>query len=248
MRARSCRGMGLAEGVMVTFVSGLLLSVLPGFYLAQVRVWQRETGRLGAVQRADFVLRRMEEDVRNARRVSVSSDGKHMTIVLPYRAYDSTLQRRVNVLDATGNLIDGDQVEYYFVQDPDGTGSRGGAMYRRVTPAGGSAQQARRVTSWVFPALNPRGAGGSSPSPLFAYDPARRVITVTVTAAEPKPSTGTFAPTQLEPRCARDGGELVRVVTTQHLEGEIQCAICGQHVRPTAELATYQTRLFVRNQ
>jgi len=50
-------GAVLAEGIMAVVVSSLVLSMLPGFYVAYVKLWQRETGKLGAAQRADFAHR-----------------------------------------------------------------------------------------------------------------------------------------------------------------------------------------------
>ncbi len=246
---RPSRGVSIAEGLMVMVIGGLLLSVLPGYYLTYVRIWQRETGRLGAVQRTDFALERIAEDIRNARRVTLSSDGTSMVLTMPLRAYDATLGRDVNVLDPiAGALSDGDQITYYFLQDPDATGSTGGAIYRRLYPLGGTEQAPRLVTQQIYPHLNPRGSSGGDPAPVFAYDTALRIVTVTATAAEPLPSTGTFAPAQLEPLCRRCGSQLVRVPTAENIAGDIQCPVCGDDARPTAEIVTYQTRFKVRNQ
>ena len=234
---------------MVMVIGGLLLSVLPGYYLTYVRIWQRETGRLGAVQRTDFALERIQEDIRNARRVSLSYDGASLALTMPLRAYDATLGRNVNVLDqTTGTLSDGDQITYYFLQDPDGTGSSGGTIYRRVHPFGSTEKAPRVVTQQIYPHLNPRGSSGGDPAPVFAYDTALRIVTVTATAAEPMPSTGTFAPTQTEPICRRCGSELIRVSTDENIAGDIQCPQCGDDARPTAQIVTYQTRFKVRNQ
>jgi len=234
---------------MVMVIGGILLSVLPGYYLTYVRIWQRETGRLGAVQRADFALERIENDIRNARGVALSYDGTSLALTLPLRAYDATLGRDVNVLDETvGTLADGDQIIYSFVQDPDGTGSRGGAIYREFRPLGTTEGTPKVVTQQIYPQLNPRGSGGGDTAPVFAYDSDQRIITVTATAAEPLPSSGTFAPTQLEPICRRCGSELIRVPTEDNIAGEIQCPECGDDARPTAEIVTYQTRFRVRNQ
>jgi Tfp pilus assembly protein PilW len=246
---RHSRGVSIAEGLMVMVIGGLLLSVLPGYYLTYVRIWQRETGRLGAVQRTDFALERIENEIRSARSVALSYDGSSLTLTMPLRAYDATLGRPVNVLDeVTGFLADGDQIIYYFLQDPDGTGSSGGALCRTVHPAGGTEGDPKVVTQQIYPHLNPRGSGGGDPAPIFAYDSPQRIITVTATAAEPLPSSGTFAPTQLEPTCRRCGSELIRVPTEDNLAGEIQCPQCGDDARPTAEIVTYQTRFRVRNQ
>jgi len=246
--AGSRRGAGIAEAIMAIVVSSLLLSVIPAFYMTSVKLWQRETGRLGAVEQADAVLHRMQDDIRNARRATLSSDGTVLTIVQPGQAYDASLARQVNVLDAQGQLTDGDQLHYYFVQDPEGTGSSGGAIYRRVVHANGTYEPPRLVATRVYPHLNPRAPGGSTPAPPFSYDGTLRKVAITITTAEPKPSSGTFAPRQSEPMCRHCGGNLMRVPTTEHLEGEIQCAHCGAQVEPTAEIVTYQTRLRVRNQ
>jgi hypothetical protein len=246
---RLSRGVSIAEGLMVMVIGGILLSVLPGYYLTYVRIWQRETGRLGAIQRTDFALERIEEDIRNARGVTLSYDGASLSLTMPLRAYDATLDRDVNVLDeALGTLSDGDQITYYFIQDPDGTGSSGGTIYRQVDPVDAAEEPARIVTQQIYPQLNPRGSSGGDPAPVFAYDTSLRIVTVTATAAEPLPSTGTFAPTRIEPTCRRCGSELVRVSTDESIAGEIQCPVCGDDARPTAEIVTYQTRFKVRNQ
>ena len=232
---------------MVIVITGLLLSVLPGYYLTYVRIWQRETGRLGAVQHTDFALERIHNDIRSARGVTLSSDGTYLTLTMPLRAYDSSLDQMVNVLDASGSLADGDHIHYYYVQDPDGTGSTGGTIYRKVNPAGGTEGAPRIVTHQIYPSLNPRGSSGGAAAPIFAYDGTLRIITVTATAAEPKPSSTTFAPTQTEPKCKRCGADLIRVPTTENPAGEIQCPQCGTDVQPTAEIVTYQSRFVLRN-
>jgi len=242
------RGAGLAEGLMAIVVSMLVLSVVPAFYRTSIELWQRETGRLGAVEKADLLLMRMQDDIRNARRANLSSDGRAMTVVLPARTYDTSLSHEVNVLDASGSLVDGNQIQYYFVLDPQGTGSQGGAIYRRLVRPDGTQGLARLVADRVYPQLNPRGSGTSSPAPLFVYNATLRTVTVTITTAEPKPSNSGFAVRNPEPRCGRCGGALVRVPTTEHLEGEIQCSNCGGAVEPTSEIVTYQTQLMVRNQ
>ncbi len=104
------------------------------------------------------------------------------------------------------------------------------------------------MTDQIYPYLNPRASGTSDPAPVFAYDPSLRIITITATAAEPKPSSSTFAPTQLEPKCKRCGSDLIRVPTEDNLAGEIQCPQCGAEVEPTAEIVAYQSRFMLRNQ
>jgi DNA-directed RNA polymerase subunit RPC12/RpoP len=244
-RIHRSRGAVLAEVIMVGVVGSLLLSVLPGFYLGYIKLWQRETARLGSVQQADFAVRRMQEDIRNARNLVISSDGSSITVVLPKRSYDATLGRMVNVLDSNGSLINGDQVQYYYT--PNTAGSAGGAIYRRVIRLDGIERPARLVSTGIYPALNPRYSLTSSPIPVFTYDGTLRAVTVTMTAAVPKPSTGTFASGQVDPKCRRCGSNLVRVATEQHPEGETRCPYCGLSVKPNVEIATYQTELSLRN-
>jgi len=248
MRFRhSWLGAVLAEGIMAVVVSSLVLSTLPGFYVTYVKLWQRETGKIGAAQRADFALERMKDDVRNARRAVLSSDGTRLTLTLPQKAYSASLDRAVNALDAQGDLIDGDRVQYYFMQDPHGTGSSGGALYRRVVHADGSDEDPRLLTENIHPELNRLDSGGT-PVPLFVCDSAARTVDVTVTAAEPRPTSSTFATSHFEPKCRVCGGDLVRVPTTEHPEGEIQCAQCGSEVKPTTEIVAYHTCRTLRNE
>ena len=244
---RSSLGGSLAEGLVVMTIGVLFLSVLPGFYLTYVKIWQRETTEMGVVQRGDFALRRMHEDVRSARSALLSSDGTILTLTLPKKAYDAALGRNVNALDSQGQLIDGDKIKYYIVQDSYSVGGSAAAMYRRIIHPDGTAESPRIVADHLCPGLNPLDSGTGHPQPLFTYNPALHIVTVTVTAAELKPSTGTFAPTQSQVRCSRDHGSLVRVCTPHHPEGEIQCTICGTHARPTAGIQTYQTQLLLRN-
>jgi len=245
----SSRAATIAEGLMVLVIGGLLLSVLPGYYLTYVRIWQREAGKLGAVQRTGFAFERLQDDIRGARSVNLSYDGTSLSLTMPLQAYDASLGQPVNVLnETTGGLADGDLITYYFVQDPDGTGSSGGAIFRRVRPAGGTEGQPEIVTEQIYPHLNPRATSSGAAAPIFAYDTALRIITITATAAEPIPSSGTFFPTQFEPKCKRCGSDLIRVPTTENLAGEIQCPECGDDALPTSEIVTYQTRFRVRNQ
>jgi hypothetical protein len=233
--------------MVAMMVSALFLSVLPGFYLSSVKIWQRENSELEAAGAADFALNRMEEDVRNARRVVVASDGTSVTLTLPLRAYDADLGRKVNVLDAHGSLVDGDSVQYYYVSDGSSTGSHEGSLYRRFIYANGSSNEPRMVAAHVQPGLNPLDSGGST-VPLFRYEASTRTLAVTVSVAEPKASAGTFAPTDTIVQCTREGAPLQRVATEAHPEGEIRCRECGTELRTSAEIASYSTQLLLRNE
>jgi len=240
---RSRFGATLAEGILAVFISSMFLSVLPGFYLTSVKIWQREGSQLEAVRTADFAVRRMEEDVRNARRAVVSTDGRTLVLVLPARQYDATLGREVNVLDSNGYLQDGDLIQYYLQAD---TGSDP-VMYRRVVQSDGTVEEAQVVANHVQPQLNPLDTDGYT-RPLFSFDDTQRTLSVVMTAAEPKASSGTFAPTHTTVTCTRDNGSLVRIATEEHPEGEVQCVVCGTDFRATAEMHTYETRFLLRNE
>lgn len=252
--ARSLRPTGpsfggsLAESLVVMTIGTLFLAMLPAFYLGYVKLWQRESSEIGVTQSGDFALRRMQEDVRSARSVAVSSDGTSVSLTLPLRAYDSGYGREVNVLDSQGQLVDGPTVQYYFVADDPTSPCPSGPLYRRVTLPDGTVGPEKVVAERIVPQLNPLESGTAHPVPMFAYDSAQRVLTATIAAAEFKPNTGTFAPTHDELECDRDHGRLVRIATADCPEGEIQCSVCGDQVRPTAEIAVYQSRLLVRNQ
>lgn len=228
-------------------ISSMFLSVLPGFYLTSVKIWQRESSELEASGAANFALNRMVEDVRNARSCAVSADGKLVTLTLPLRAYDADLAREVNALDANGQLMDGDRVQYYYSTQAYATGNYEGNLYRRIIHVDGSSTAPRMVAAHLQPNLNPLEADGST-TPLFSFDAGTRTLSVTVSAAEMKPSTGTFGPTETVVRCTRDGSPLVRVATEAHPEGEIHCAECGADVRMSAEIASYSTQLLLRNE
>jgi hypothetical protein len=240
---RSRLGATLAEGILAVFISSMFLSVLPGFYLTSVKVWQRESSQLEAIRTADFAIRRMEEDVRNARRAIVSSNGATLVLVLPARTYDAGLGREVNALDASGYLVDGDLIQYYLTSSP----GADAMMYRRVVQSDGTVEPAEVVATHVAPQLNPLDTDGFT-RPMFAFDSDEHTVSVVVTAAEPKASTGTFAPTQTAVKCTRDGGALARVATEEHPEGEIQCVVCGTSFRTSAEMRTYETRFLLRNE
>jgi len=240
-------GATLAEGMLAMMISAMFLSVLPGFYLTSVKVWQRESSELEAAGAANFALNRMTEDVRNARGCAVSADGNRVTLTLPLRTYDAALGREVNTLDANGQLMAGERVQYYYSTDAYATGSYEGSLYRRVIQIDGSTTAPRMVAAHLQPNLNPLDAGGNT-IPLFSFDAGTRTLDVTVTAAEMKASTGTFSPTQTVVRCTRDGSPLIRVATEAHPEGEIQCAECGADVQMSAEIASYSTQLLLRNE
>lgn len=232
---------------MTTVVGGLLLSVLPTFYFAYIRLWRQETARLGASQQASQVVRRMKADLRNARRATTSADGNTLTLVMPALAYDPDLHVMSVAIGSDGAQIDGDIVTYYFQQDPNHTGSAGGNIYRQVTRASGLQQAPRMVADSVYPGLSPFSTGTTSPAPLFYFDEYKETIIVTATASEPRPSGGTFAAATLEPICMRDAGSLVRVATDDHPEGAIQCSRCGARAIPASELVTYRTEMRLRN-
>ncbi len=246
-RAGSRRGAVLAELVMTTIVGTLLLSVLPGFYFAYIKLWRQEAARLGASEQATRVIRTIKSDIRNARSATPSSDGTALTLVMPVLAYDPDYQVMSVAIGADGGQIDGDTIEYYFEQDPNHTGSTGGNVYRRVTRAGGTQQTPRLVADSVYPSLNPLSADTGTPVALFYHDEDKDTVTIVVTASEPKPSSGTFAPASLEPICTRDGGAIVRVATDDHPEGAVQCAKCGAQACPATELVTYRTEIRLRN-
>jgi hypothetical protein len=245
--ARSRFGASLAEGMIAMLISCMFLSVLPGFYLTSIKIWQRETSELEAAGTADFALTRMEEDVRNARSVAVSADGEQVTLTLPLRAYHPGLGREVNVTDSNGWLVDGDCVQYYYAEAGYGTEDYEGSLYRRVIHADSSTSAPRLVAAHVQPDLNPLDATGNT-TPLFSFDAGTRTLTVTVSAAEPKPSSGTFAPNQTVVLCTRDDAPLVRVATEAHPEGEIRCSECDAEVSTSAEIAVCSTKLLLRNQ
>jgi Tfp pilus assembly protein PilW len=244
---RTSRGAMLAELIMSTVVGLLLLSVLPGFYFAYVRLWRQETARLGASQRSSFVVRRMKLDIRNARKAATSPDGTILTLTMPMLIYDSGCNVMGVAVAADGSQIDGDTITYYFERDPNGTGSAGGNIYRQLTRASGTAQAPRLVADSIYPGLNPLSATTGSPLPLFYHDDAKDTVVVTVTASEPAPAEGTFAPASREPICLRDGGALVRVATESHPEGVVRCERCGDQVKPATELVTYRTEMRLRN-
>ena len=231
-RNRSRLGATLAEGILSVLISSMFLSVLPGFYLTSVKIWQQESSELEAVRTADFALRRMEEDVRNARSVAISSDGTLVTLTLPLRAYDSTLGRDVNVLDSNGWLMDGDRIEYSITCDSTSDGDA--VMRRGVVHADGTVEAPRIVANHIEPTVNPLDSSTGCAVPVFAYDSDQRTLAVTVTAAEPKPSSGTFGPTQAVLKCSRDSGQLIRVATEEHPEGEIRCSICSMRFSPSS--------------
>jgi hypothetical protein len=224
----------------------MFLSVLPPFYTTSVKIWQRESSELQAVSAADFVLDRMEDDVRNARGAGVSSGGDMLVLALPLKAYDAALSREVNVLDANGSLTNGDQIQYYYTPDTTGTVGAGGTVHRRVVRANGTVETPRLVAVNVQPALNPLDATGAI-SPLFSYDADQRTVTITVTVAEPKASAGSFAP-RTEVKCRHDGGHLVRCTSLNSSEGDIRCSLCGPEAEATAEIVTHQTQFMLRNQ
>jgi hypothetical protein len=149
------------------------------------------------------------------------------------------------VFDSQGQLVNGDQVQYYFQSE---SGSAGGSLFRRVTHADGASESPRLVAQHVYPLLNPlRTSGGSGTWPVFAYDSARRTVTVTVSAAEPRPSTSTFEAKTREPVCTRHHTALVRVATEGHPEGVVMCSQCRAGTVPSSDIATYQATLLLRN-
>jgi len=246
-RQGGSRGAVLIELIMTTIIGALLVSVLPSFYFAYIKLWRQETASLGASQQASRVIRRMKSDIRNSRSGVTSSDGSRLTLVMPALAYNAACQGMTVVIGADGSQINGDTVEYYFQQDPNGTGSRGGNVYRQLTRADGTQKIPRLVADSVYPSLNPLSTSTGSPLPVFYHDADKDTVIVAVTASEPKPSAGTFAPTSLEPICSRDGGDLVRVATDGKPEGAIHCTNCGARAKPGSELVTYRTEIRLRN-
>jgi len=229
---------------MTIFISGLIFTVLPGFYFTYVRIWSRESSRVESVATATMVIQRITKEARNARSLSVSPDGKALTITLPSRQYDSTVGRLVNEIGSSGDLSNGDQVRYYVATNPGGAGE---ALFRRIDRQNGTSTTPQVIASGVFPGLNPLVAGSGAVQPVFVYDSGLRTVTITATAAETRESTGSFAPTGRGPECSRDHGALTRVATEDRPTGEIRCSLCGTQVQPNAEIATHQIQLLARN-
>jgi hypothetical protein len=243
---RSRFGATLAESIVAMCVSALFLSLLPGFYLTGIKVWQREGSKLTASGRADFALERMKEDVRTARSAVVSSDGQSLALVLPMRAFDSELGCEANVIDEQGMLQDGDVVQYFLLQDSSSVGS-GRTLHRRVVAPGGTVRKSTLLAEHVHPELNPLNSSTGIAQPVFHYDETTQVLTVNIAVAEPNASKGTFAPSETDVECRRDGGTLVRVATQDEPEGVVQCNTCGAEVKSNAQIAAYNTRLLLRN-
>jgi len=244
---RAGRGTVLAELIVTMLIGGLLLSVLPGFYFGYTALWREETGKLGAGQRSTIVLRRLRKDVRNARAAVVSADGATLTLTIPRLAYDSGHAVMGPVLSSDGRLVDGDAVQYYFVRDPANSGSTGGSLLRRLVDVNGAGYATRLVADSVYPALNPLSSETGSPAPIFRYDGGKRTVSVTITASEPYPSGGSFAPVTSDPNCSRDAGTLVRVGVSGQPQGVIQCSKCGARAKPAVELVTVKASLMLRN-
>jgi len=238
------RAVVLSELILTVFISGLIFTVLPGFYFTYIRIWSRESSRVESTATATMMIQRMTKEARNARSLSVSSDGKVLTITLPKQQFDSSVGRPVNEVDSNGNLTDGDRVRYYVATNPSGAG---GALFRRVDRQNGTSTTPQVIAAGVFPELNPLVTGTSTVQPVFAYDSSLRTITVTATAAQTRESTGSFAPTGRGPQCSRDRGTLTRVATGSRPEGEIRCSQCGTQVQPNAEIVTHQIQLLARN-
>jgi hypothetical protein len=235
----------LAEFTMSCAIGGLVLSVLPAFYLASTKLYRRETSEIGAREQAGLGIVRMKKELRNARSITVSPDGRTLTLVLPAVTGTWSSSESTAVFDSQGQLVNGDQVQYYFQSE---SGSTGGSLFRRVTHADASSESPRLVAQRVYPQLNPlRTSGGSGTWPVFAYDGARRTVTVSVTAAEPRPSTSTFEAKTRDPICTRHHTPLVRVATESHPEGVVRCSQCGASTVPSSEVATYQATLLLRN-
>jgi hypothetical protein len=248
MRALSSRrrerAVVLSELIMTIFISGLIFTVLPGFYFTYVRVWSRESSRVESTATATMVIQRITKEARNARSLSVSPDGKSLTITLPKQQYDSTVGRMVNEIGSNGNLSNGDQIRYYVATNPNGAGE---ALFRRVDRLEGTSTTPQVIAAGIFPGLNPLVAGSSTVQPVFVYDSGIRTVTITATAAQTRESTGSFAPTGRGPECSRDHGALSRVATGGHPTGEIRCSLCGTQVQPNAEIVTHQIQLLARN-
>ena len=238
------RGVMLAEFAMSCAIGGLVLSVLPAFYLASTKLYRRETSEIGARERAELSIVRMKKELRNARSTSISSDGRTLTIVLPAISGTWSSSESMAVFDSQGQLINGDQVQYYFQSD---SGSTGGSLFRRVTHANGSSESPRLVAQRAYPQLNPLVTGGSGTRPMFAYDSAKRTVTVTVTAAEERLSNSTFETKMGDPICTRHGTALVRVATESCPEGVVRCSQCGASTVASSEVATYRATLLLRN-
>ena len=243
-RSRRPRGVMLAEFAMTCAIGGLILSVLPAFYMASAKLWQRETGEIGAREQADMAIQRMKKELRNSRSTAISSDGGTLTLVLPAVSGASTSQQSATVFNSEGRLVDGDRVEYYFQAD---SGSAGGSIYRRVTHPDGTGESPKPVANHLYPRLNPLRTAATAALPVFSYDTAKRTVTVTVTAAQARPTTGTFAPERGDPVCAKHGVSLVRVATSTHPEGLLSCYLCNGPAMATSEVVTYQATLLLRN-
>jgi hypothetical protein len=228
------------------FVSLMFLSLLPGFYVTGIKVWQRERSKLTASGRADFALERMKEDTRTARSASVSSDGRSLSLVMPMRAYDSELGCEANVIDEQGFLQDGDCVQYFLLDDSSSAAS-GSTLYRRVVAPSGTVRKSTALADHVHPELNPLDSSTGAARAVFEYDEASLMLTVNITAAEPHASRGTFAPSESDVKCRQDGGGLIRAATHDSPEGEVHCSICGAEVKCNAQIAAYHTRMLLRN-
>ncbi|MFB3881759.1 MAG: hypothetical protein ACE149_10870 [Armatimonadota bacterium] len=236
------RGVVLAEFAMTCVIGGMVLSVLPAFYLASTKVWQRETGEIGAREEADLAIVRMKKELRNARSTSISSDGLSMTLVLPALSGSRLSTETKPLFNSEGQLINGDQVRYYYQAQP---GSAGGTVFRQVTHSNGTSEAPRMVADHIYPGLNPL-ASGVTVAP-FRYDSTKRTVTVTLTAAGMHPSSTTFETQQRDPICTKHRIALTRVVTDGHPEGVVRCRECGTQTLASASVATYKATLLLRN-
>ena len=238
------KGAALAEVAVSAMVGALILSVLPAFSTGYVKLWQRETAELGAGEKAVHLVRRMKEDIRNARRVAVSDDGASVTIVLPALTYDSDHDCMVPAIGADGKMVDGDRVRYYLVE---AAATGGGSVHREVIHADGASEATKVIVDSIYPRLNPFDPYSGSPAPLFAYDSSLGSVSVTVTALEAAPSAGTFVAADSLPICRNDGGSMVRTQDLHSADGAIRCSKCGAPLDSDIHFDCSQTKLKVRN-
>ena len=248
MRARSglrrfSRGIVLAEFVVTCAIGGLVMSVLPAFYMASTKLWQRETGEIGAREQADLAIVRMKKELRNARSTNISGGGTILTLTLPALSGSRISTETTPLFNSEGQMINGDQVQYYYQSQ---SGSSGGTIFRRVTHSDASTESPRLVADHIYPQLNPLTSGGIPVTP-FRYDSAKRTVTVTLTAAGVRPSSTTFETKERDPMCTKHRSALTRVVTMSHPEGVVQCGQCGTQTVASADVATYQATLLLRN-
>lgn len=163
MRFSKRQGITLVETVIAASFSVIAITGAVMLFLSGAMSWTRGAGRMDAESKANFAIRMISRELREAMSVTVDGNGRGLTYRLPQKQQDGSYvlpitwdgrYRRIELQDTNLVVIDGEAKHRIcsgvVLTDPQSVGGSG--SYKIFTP--GSGTITRSLTAMVVSTRN----------------------------------------------------------------------------------------------